>query len=120
MDGQNDIEITHYSATQQEDENQNKLPNFLTEWPENWPFTFLDPQIARDEAEGMVIDRQKRILYFQYDETSKEIDIMENKMEEMNKDLTYLKQIWDKVGWNLELLGLQVDNIRNKEKQAKP
>ena len=31
-----------------------------------------------------------------------------------------MKQVQDKVGQNLELLGLQVENVRNKEKQAKP
>ena len=82
---------------------------------------------AKEEAKGMVIDRQKRILHFQYDEVSKEINIMEKKMEDMkkkmediNNDVTYLKQVRDKVGHNLELLGLQVENVRNKEKQAKP
>ena len=66
-------------------------------------------------------------MFFQYDEVSKEINIMEKKMEDMkkkmediNNDVTYLKQVQDKVGHNLELLGLQVENVRNKEKQAKP
>ena len=78
---------------------------------------------AREEAKGMVLDRQKRIHHFQYDEVSKEINIMEKKMEDMekkmedmNKDVTYLKQVQDKVGQNLELLGLQVDN--NKQGKA--
>ena len=37
----------------------------------------------------------------------------------MNNNVTYLKQVWDKVGQNLELLGLQVENLRNKEKASK-
>ena len=54
----------------------------------------------KEEAKGMVLDRQKRILHFQYDEVSKEINIMEKKMEDMekkmedmNNDVTYLKQV---------------------------
>ena len=50
----------------------------------------------------------------------KKTEDMKKKMEDMNNDVTYLKQVQDKVGQNLELLGLQVENLRNKEKQAKP
>ena len=50
--------------------NRNLIPNFNREWPKKKPYIFLDPMRAKEEAEGMVLDRQKRILHFQYDEVS--------------------------------------------------
>ena len=84
---ENGIKITHYSSTQREDENRNLIPNFNREWPKKKPYIFLDPMRAKEEAEGMVLDRQKRILHFQYDEVSTEINIMEKKMEDMKKKM---------------------------------
>ena len=68
----------------------------------------------------MVIDRKKIILHHQYDEILQEINTMENKMKAMKEDLKHLKMITDKIGHNLELLGLEVDDILNKGKEAKP
>ena len=65
------------------------------------PFTFLDPPKTREEATSMVIERQRNILCHQYEETSKEIDIMQNKLKEMKKDLKQLKKMKEKIGRNL-------------------
>ena len=49
----------------------------------------------------------------------KEINIMENKLKKMKKDLKQLKMMKEKIGQNLQLLGSEVDHMVNKEKECK-
>ena len=67
----------------------------------------------------MVIE-WKKVLCHQYDKTSKEITIMEKKMKAMKEDMKHLKMMRDKIGHNLELFGVQVDDMINKEKEVMP
>ena len=115
-----EIELTHFSATQQDDEKNTLKKNFGISHTKLVPFRFLDPHKAREEATSMVIERQRNILCHQYEETCKEINIMENKLKEMKKDLKQLKMMKEKIGQNLQLLGSEVDHMVNKEKECKP
>ena len=77
-----EIELTHFSATQHEDEKNTLKKNFRISHTKLIPFTFLDPHKVWEEATSIVIERQRNILCHQYEETSKEINIMENKLKE--------------------------------------
>ena len=115
-----EIELTHFSATQHEDEKNTLKKNFRMSHTKLIPFTFLDLHKAQEEATSMVIERQRNILCHQYKETSKERNFMEDKLKEMKKDLKQLKMMKEKIGQNLQLLGSEVDHMVNKEKQQKP
>ena len=117
---QTEMELTHFSATQREDENDTRKKNFGTGHMKLIPFRFLDPHEAQKEATSMMIDRQRTILCHQYAETSEEINMMEDKIKTMKNDLKQLKKMRDKIGRNLELLGSEVDHMINKERQRKP